>query len=77
MTPGEVVTIYVSTGPPMVAIPNVDGTDLGQARSALQQLGFSVNVIRVGPLNTVFNYSPTGQAAKGSTITLWAGLPHL
>jgi len=30
----------------------------------------------VGPFGTVFNYSPTGQATKGSTITLDVGFPH-
>ena len=35
-----------------------------------------VSVDTVGPFATVFNYSPQGQATKGSTITLWVGLPH-
>ena len=30
---------------------------------------------QVGPLNTVFNYSPTGQAPQGSTITIYVGFP--
>jgi hypothetical protein len=47
---------------------------VSQATQALQQLGFQVNVNQVGPLQKVFNYSPSGQAPQGSTITLWAGL---
>ncbi len=73
-TKGEVVTIDVSSGPPQVAIPNVDGMNADQATHMLQQLGFQVQVNRVGPTQNVFNYSPNGQAPKGSTITLWVGL---
>jgi beta-lactam-binding protein with PASTA domain len=72
---GEVITVSVSSGPPMVAIPNVDGMPLHQAQRLLRRLGFQVNVNQVGPLQTVFNYSPNGQAPQGSTITLFTGLP--
>jgi serine/threonine-protein kinase len=78
VTKGEVVTVYVSPGPPQVAIPNVDGKSLLQAYRVLRQLGFQVTTQRVGPFGrTVFNYSPNGQAPKGSTITLQYGLPNL
>jgi serine/threonine-protein kinase len=73
---GQVITIDISPGPPMVAIPNVDGMRVGKAIRTLQQLGFLVAVTTVGPFDTVFNYSPTGQATRGSTITLQVGLPH-
>jgi len=73
---GQVITIEISPGPPMVTIPNVDGMKVAQAVSTLEKLGFQVTVDRVGPFNTVFNYSPTGQATKGSTITLQVGFPH-
>jgi eukaryotic-like serine/threonine-protein kinase len=71
---GQVITITISPGPPMVAIPNVDGQSVAQATHILEQLGFSVNVNQVGPVDNVFNYSPNSQAPKGSTITLWVGL---
>jgi serine/threonine protein kinase/beta-lactam-binding protein with PASTA domain len=74
---GEVVTIYVSAGPPMVSIPNLDGMDVKQAARVLRRLGFQVSVVQAGPLHTVFHYSPSGQAPKGSTVTLWAGMPSL
>jgi serine/threonine-protein kinase len=74
-TKGQVVTIVISPGPPMVAIPNVDGMPAGKAIRTLQGLGFLVTVTRAGPFGTVFNYSPQGQATKGSTITLFVGLP--
>jgi eukaryotic-like serine/threonine-protein kinase len=77
-TSGEVVTVYVSPGPPNVAVPNVDGEALLQAVSQLQHLGFQVTTQQSGPFGrTVFNYSPSGQAPKGSTITLYYGLPNI
>jgi eukaryotic-like serine/threonine-protein kinase len=74
ITHGEVVTVFVSTGPPQVNIPNVDGLNVNQAESELTQAGFQVTVNQLGPGNTVGSYSPTGQAAKGSTITINVGL---
>ena len=71
---GQVIIIAISAGPPQVAIPNVDGMQVQRATHVLERLGFPVNVNRVGPLRTVFNYSPNGQAPKGTTITLWVGL---
>ncbi len=73
ITQNETVTIMVSPGPPEVSIPNVDGQNINDARSALHQLGFKVTVKKFGPFNKVFNYSPNGQAPKGSTITLYTG----
>jgi eukaryotic-like serine/threonine-protein kinase len=78
ITKGEVVTVYVSPGPPNVSIPNVDGEDVLKAYHQLEQLGFQVTAQQAGPFgHTVFNYSPTGQAPKGSTITIYYGLPNL
>jgi len=74
ITHGEVVTVYVSTGPPQVSVPNVDGLNVNQAESELTQAGFQVTVNQLGPGNTVGSYSPTGQAPKGSTITINIGL---
>jgi serine/threonine-protein kinase len=73
-TRGQVITITISPGPPMVPVPNVDGMSVDRATQALQKLGFSVNVNQVGPVDNVFNYSPNNQAPKGSTITIWVGL---
>jgi serine/threonine-protein kinase len=78
ITKGEVVTVYVSPGPPNVSIPNVDGENVLQAYHQLEQLGFQVTAQQAGPFgHTVFNYSPAGQAPKGSTITIYYGLPNL
>jgi eukaryotic-like serine/threonine-protein kinase len=73
-TRGQVITVTISAGPPTVAIPNVDGLPVDRATHILEELGFSVTVNQVGPLDTVFHHSPDGQAPKGSTITLWVGL---
>lgn len=73
---GEVITVYVSPGPPNVAIPNVDGERVLRAYHRLRALGFQVSTQQAGPFGkTVFNYSPSGQAPKGSTITIYYGLP--
>jgi beta-lactam-binding protein with PASTA domain len=76
-TAHEVITIDFSNGPQMVNVPNVDGQQVSQATQALAQAGFQVAVDQVGPLNTVFSYSPSGQAPQGSKITIYVGLPHL
>jgi serine/threonine-protein kinase len=73
-TKGQVIIITISAGPPLVNVPNVDGMHVDKATHLLEKLGFNVNVNQVGPLQTVFNYSPNNQAPKGSTITLWVGL---
>jgi serine/threonine-protein kinase len=74
ITKGEVVTVQVSNGPPQVSIPNVVGMNVGQATQELQQAGFQVTVTKgVFGGGTVSTESPTGQAPKGSTITLTTG----
>jgi beta-lactam-binding protein with PASTA domain len=73
--PGQVITIVISAGPPMVPVPNVDGKSVAQAERLLARAGFQVTVNQQGPLDIVFSYSPTGQAPKGSTITLDVGFP--
>jgi serine/threonine-protein kinase len=73
-TRGQVITIKVSAGPPMVKVPDVNGLSVARATHILERHGFSVNVNQVGPLDNVFNHSPSDQAPKGSTITLWVGL---
>jgi serine/threonine-protein kinase len=77
ITPGEVVTIRVSAGPQPVDIPTVVGQDVKDAVNILTQAGFQVSVNRVGPGHRVFNQTPTGQAPKGSTITIFIGFGNL
>jgi beta-lactam-binding protein with PASTA domain/serine/threonine protein kinase len=73
ISPNEVVTVHVSNGPPMVGIPDVQGMNENQAEQELTSAGFNVAVNQVTPGHKVINYSPTGQAPKGSTITLNVG----
>jgi serine/threonine-protein kinase len=75
-TANEVITIDFSNGPQMVNVPDVTGQQVSPAEQALTQAGFQVKVDQVGPLDTVFSESPTGQAPQGSTITIYVGLPH-
>ncbi|MBV9383269.1 MAG: Stk1 family PASTA domain-containing Ser/Thr kinase [Streptosporangiaceae bacterium] len=70
---GSKVTVFVSTGPKEIPIPNVDNMTVEQARQQLQQAGFQVSVSRFGPFNNVFSYSPSGQAPAGTTITVYTG----
>jgi eukaryotic-like serine/threonine-protein kinase len=72
VTPGQVITVNVSNGPPQVPVPDVQGMTVDQATSALQQAGFQVQVVQ-GFGNKVSAYSPTGQAPAGSTISLIVG----
>jgi beta-lactam-binding protein with PASTA domain len=44
-----------------------------QATQLLQQAGFQVQVNTYGPFDKVFDFSPTGQAPRGSTITIDVG----
>ena len=73
VTQGETVTVYVSSGPPQVQIPDLRGQDFGQAQQELQQLGFKVNGNAFGPGQRVFFVSPSGSAPAGSTITVYYG----
>jgi serine/threonine-protein kinase len=73
-TPHQVITITISNGPQMVNVPDVTGQPVTQAEQQLQQAGFVAKVVMVGPLDKVFNESPSGQAPAGSVITLYVGL---
>ena len=44
-----------------------------QATQLLQAAGFQVQVNRFGPFDKVFDFSPVGQAPRGSTIILDVG----
>jgi len=71
---GDVVTLVVSNGPQLIAVPDVFGKQDREARQILEAAGFTVKVDRFagGPFGTVTLQSvPAGsQAPKGSTITL-------
>jgi eukaryotic-like serine/threonine-protein kinase len=71
--PGENVIVGVSTGPQIVAVPDPIGMSVQQATQTLQAAGFQVQVNTYGPFNKVFDFSPVGQAPRGSTIILDVG----
>jgi len=73
VAPGSTVTVNVSTGPPMVNIPNVTTDSVAAATSALQNAGLAVGQV-YGPANgTVFTSTPlAGQSVvEGSTVNLY------
>jgi len=74
ITPGETVTVSVSSGPQQVQIPNVTNMTVEQAKQTLQNAGFKVQVEHLGPVDNVFDENPTGSAPAGSTITIIAGI---
>ena len=70
---GQTVIVNVSTGPQVVNVPYVIGDSVEQATQALQAAGFQVQVNKYGPFDKVFDFSPTSQAPRGSTIVLDVG----
>jgi serine/threonine-protein kinase len=71
---GETVVVNVSTGPAQVNVPDVIGMSVQAATQQLQAAGFKVQVQSFGlpgnPNGKVWDYSPVGQAPRGSTILL-------
>ena len=77
---GSSVTMFVSTGPQTVNVPNVVGQPQAQASQALQQAGFQVFVSQQGTNNPsengrVLAQNPAGgtQQTKGAGVTLTVG----
>jgi serine/threonine-protein kinase len=72
--PGETVVVNVSTGPAEVNVPDVIGMSVQDATQQLQAAGFQAQVQSFGlpsdPNAKVWDYSPVGQAPRGSTILL-------
>ncbi|MFI2102137.1 Stk1 family PASTA domain-containing Ser/Thr kinase [Isoptericola sp. NPDC019693] len=68
----DTVTLTISQGPPLVEVPNVVGKRTEPARKALEKAGFVVkeNAYLGGILDTVRFQDTTGEAPKGSTVTL-------
>ncbi|MBV9951469.1 MAG: PASTA domain-containing protein [Acidimicrobiia bacterium] len=73
---GTRVTLFVSSGPPAVQVPDVTTEDAGQAKSTLQSRGFNVDTIpqvsTTATPGTVLSQDPVGgkSAATGATVTL-------
>ncbi|MFB7633304.1 Stk1 family PASTA domain-containing Ser/Thr kinase [Streptomyces sp. NPDC056149] len=71
---GETVTLTLSKGPEMVAVPDVGGKNTADATKALTDAGFKVTVDKpfLFPQDSVASQSVAAgdQAPKGSTITI-------
>ncbi len=71
---GSQVTIYVSSGPQQVGVPDERGQPVAAAQAALQGAGFNV-VIGGASTGVVVSQNPSGGTApKGSTVTI-TGIP--
>lgn len=71
---GDTVTLTLSKGPEMIAVPNVTGKNVDDAKKQLTDLGFQVEVKKpfFFPKDTVDSQSvePGKKAPKGGTITI-------
>jgi serine/threonine-protein kinase len=69
---GSAVSVVLSAGPPLVAVPNVLDRKVDEARAVLEERGFIVETEGTRILDRVFSQTPSGgqQAPEGSTITL-------
>jgi len=73
---GAAITLFVSSGPPLVAIPDVKGFTTADAHHTLDGAKFKTRVQgrfdNTAPKDTVLDVSPASgtSAAEGSTITL-------
>lgn len=73
---GDVVTLVVSKGPPLVAVPNVVNMRGDEAKALLEQAGFVVDVRRTWPWDQiVVQQEPVKDTPlpKGSTVVIHLG----
>jgi beta-lactam-binding protein with PASTA domain len=77
VAPNSVVTLYVSTGPQLVKVPDVVGQQQANAQNTLANQNFSVNVVSdpnsAKPTGTVVKQSPPAltPVAPGSKVTIF------
>jgi beta-lactam-binding protein with PASTA domain len=71
---GSAVTVNVSTGPPTVAVPNVNGDTVQQATTALTNAGLIVSGVSGNPSHTVSGTQPSigSTVPTGSSVQLIA-----
>jgi serine/threonine-protein kinase len=78
------VTLFVSTGPAGIQVPDLVGQTLTDARAMLEQVGLSAGAVRLDstalqPANTVLAQSPAAgsavRAGTGVSLTVSAGVP--
>jgi beta-lactam-binding protein with PASTA domain len=73
LQPGSGVTVYVSQGPPVVAIPNMTGDTVAQATAALQAQGLAVGQVYGPASGKVFTTNPLAgqQLQQGQAVNLY------
>jgi serine/threonine-protein kinase len=71
--PGSTVTVFVSSGPPMVQVPNVSGDSVAQATAALQGKGLKVGNVFGPSHGMVFTTVPEAGSTvnEGSSVNLY------
>lgn len=71
---GSFVHVVVSSGPPMETIPSLTGSTCTGATTALQAVGLVANCVNrystTVQSGQVIDWSPTGQAPEGTTVTV-------
>ncbi|MFC5998385.1 Stk1 family PASTA domain-containing Ser/Thr kinase [Quadrisphaera sp. GCM10027208] len=71
---GDPVALVVSSGPPLVTVPQVQGSQLKEARAVLEEAGLEVEVERLlgGIFGTVHSTDPPAgsEVRKGSTVVV-------
>jgi serine/threonine-protein kinase len=75
---GTAVTLYISTGPEMIDVPNTVGMTQADAQTTLTTAGFNVitSFAESSPANegrVTAQSPPSGKAARGSTVTIVVG----
>ncbi|MBM6953077.1 Stk1 family PASTA domain-containing Ser/Thr kinase [Enorma phocaeensis] len=70
---GETVTVTVAVSPDSVEVPDLTDMTESQARSALSDAGFGMNIVAreysgTVPEGTVIRWNPSGRLAKDTTI---------
>jgi serine/threonine-protein kinase len=72
---GSTVTVTVSKGPDLVAVPDVRSKSVVDATNALQAAGFNVTGVTGNPTRSVTRTSPPAgaQVLRGSSVALFTG----
>jgi serine/threonine-protein kinase len=75
VTTERTITIYVSSGPPVIDVPNITpGTPFDDAKKALKDAGFKVSEVEQYSdsidRGQVISVNPSDRARKGSTVTV-------
>lgn len=70
---GSTVTILISKGPDLVAVPSVNGQNVTRATATLQAAGFTVNNVYGPAAGTVFDTEPAAatRIRRGANVALY------